>query len=216
MWNACVRVCASLFLPWPAGSVLRAATSTPPIATFPVSSLTKLGLSDYGTLRTATLRTGDIEDSDIEDRRHWGQATLRTGDVEDKIILKISTMSKFAKLLKFSKIVKNIGYMMQTLGGWMFLLDICCQHLGKICNFEDYCLGNERISLDICCQHFRIYVSCRVSVGPPGPWLGNVLGDEFVLKVACPKCRCPQRHVLYVVCPQCPIGINIRLTWCLI
>ena len=98
----------------------------------------------------------------------------------------------------------------------MFLLDICCQHLGKICNFEDYCLGNERISLDICCQHFRIYVSCRVSVGPPGPWLGNVLGDEFVLKVACPKCRCPQRHVLYVVCPQCPIGINIRLTWCLI
>ena len=60
------------------------------------------------------------------------------------------------------------------------------------------------------------YVSCRVSVGPPGPWLGNVLGDEFVLKVACPKCRCPQRHVLYVVCPQCPIGINIRLTWCLI
>ena len=62
---------------------------------------------------------------DIEDRRLWGQTTLRIGDFEDKIILKISTISKFAKLLKFSKIVKNIGYMMPTLGGWMFLLDIC-------------------------------------------------------------------------------------------
>ena len=100
--------------------------------------------------------------------------------------------------------------------GMNVLLDICCQHLEKICNFEGFCLGNEHISLDICCQHLRIYVSWRVSVGPSGPGLGNVLGDEFVLKVACPKCRCPQRHVLYVVCPQCPIGINIRLTWCLI
>ena len=55
-----------------------------------------------------------------------------------------------------------------------------------------------------------------------GPGMGNVLGDEFVLKVACPQrrlsstlsvlnvacpqCRCPQRRVLNVVCPQCPIG----------
>ena len=98
-------------------------------------------LNNYGTLRTGDIEDSDIEDttlrtSDIEDRRRWRQATLRTGDVEDKIILKISTISKFAKLLKFSKIVKNIGYMMQTHGGWMFLLDICCQHLGKICNLR--------------------------------------------------------------------------------
>ena len=121
MWNACVRVCASLFLPWPAGSVLRAATSTPPIATFPVSSLTKLGLNDYGTLRTIYW---------IYDANTWGMNVL---------------------------------------------LDICCQHLEKICNFEGFCLGNEHILLDICCQHLRIYVSWRVSVGPSGPGLGNVL-----------------------------------------
>ena len=71
----------------------------------------------------------------------------------------------------------------------MFLLDICCQHLEKICNFEGFCLGNEHILLDICCQHLRIYVSWRVSVGPSGPGLGNVLGNEFVLKVACPQRR---------------------------
>ena len=97
----------------------------------------------YGTLRTdsiedTTLRTATLRTGDVEDRQRWGQATLRTGNIEDKIILKISTISKFAKLLKFSKIVKNIGYMMPTLGGWMFLLDICCQHLEKICNFEGF------------------------------------------------------------------------------
>ena len=52
-----------------------------------------------------------------------------------------------------------------------------------------FCLGNEHILLDICCQRLRIYVSWRVSVGPSGPGLGNVLGDEFVLNVACPQ-RC--------------------------
>ena len=57
---------------------------------------------------------------------------------------------------------------------------------------------------------------------PSGPGLGNVLGDEFVLKVACPQrrlsstlsvlniaCpqyRCPQRRVLKNVCPKSPIG----------
>ena len=90
----------------------------------------------------------------------------------------------------------------------MFLLDICCQHLEKICNFEGFCLGNEHILISICCQHLRIYASWRVSVGPSGPGLGNVLGDEFVLNVACPQCRCPQRRVLNVVCPQCPIGLK--------
>ena len=96
------------------------------------------------------------------------------------------------------------------------LLDICCQHSEKICNFEGFCLGNEHILLDICCQHLRIYVSWRVSVGPSGPGLGNVLGDEFVLKVAC-----PQRHlsstlpVLNVVCPQCRLSsMSLSSTSC--
>ena len=31
----------------------------------------------------------------------------------------------------------------------MFLLDICCQHLEKICNFEGFCLGNVHLLLDI-------------------------------------------------------------------
>ena len=83
------------------------------------------------------------------------------------------------------------------------ILDICCQHLEKISNFEGFCLGNEHILLDICCQHLRIYVSWRVSVGPSGPGLGNVLGDEFVLKVACPQRRLSSTSpVLNVVCPQ--------------
>ena len=133
----------------------------------------------YATLTCVKIElTDDIEDTtlrtdDFEDRRLWGRTTLRTGDFEDKNILKISTISKFAKLLKFSKIVKNIGYMMPTLGGWMFLLDICCQHLEKICNFEGFCLGNEHILLDICCQHLRIYVSWRFFCGPFGPWVGE-------------------------------------------
>ena len=42
---------------------------------------------------------------------HWGpndeDTTLRTGDVEDKIVLKISTKSKYAKLSKVSKIVER-------------------------------------------------------------------------------------------------------------
>ena len=35
----------------------------------------------------------------------------------------------------------------------------------------------------------RKYVILRVSVGPSGRGLGNVLGDEFVLNVACPQRR---------------------------
>ena len=151
MWNACVRVCASLFLPWPAGSVLRAATSTPPIATFPVSSLTKLGLNDYGTLRTIYW---------IYDANTWGMNVL---------------------------------------------LDICCQHLEKICNFEGFCLGNEHILYML--PTFENICKLEGFCGPFGPRVGKCIGGWI----------CPQRRlsstspvlnvaVLNVVSPQCPIG----------
>ena len=70
---------------------------------------------------------------------------------------------------------------------WIYAAN--AQHSEKICNFEGFCLGNVHILLYIFCHHLRIYVSWRVFVGPSGPGLGNVLGDEFVLKVACPQCR---------------------------
>ena len=93
---------------------------------------------------------------------------------------------------------------------WIYAAN--AQHSEKICNFEGFCLGNEHILLDICCQHFRIYVSCRVSVGPPGPWLGNVLGDEFVLKVACPQRRLSSMSpVLNVVCPDSSMLLSSTL-----
>ena len=82
------------------------------------------------------------------------------------------------------------------------ILDICCQHLEKISNFEGFCLGNEHILLDICCQHLRIYVSWRVSVGPPDPGMGNVLRDEFVLNVACPQRRLSSMSLSSMSCPQ--------------
>ena len=73
----------------------------------------------------------------------------------------------------------------------MFLLDICCQLLenicnfegfcgpfgprvGEICNFEDFCWGKVHILLDLCCQHLRLYVNWGVSVGPSSPGLGNL------------------------------------------
>ena len=73
----------------------------------------------------------------------------------------------------------------------MFLLDICCQlleeicnfegfcgplgpGLEKICNFEDFCWGKVHILLDLCCQHLGLYVNWGVSVGPSGPGFGNL------------------------------------------
>ena len=62
----------------------------------------------------------------------------------------------------------------------MFLLDLCCQHMEKICNFEGFCLGNVHILLDIYCQHLGIYVSWRVSVRPSDASLRNV---HFVIYI---------------------------------
>ena len=103
---------------------------------------------------------------------------MRTGDIEDKIILKISTISKFAKMLKFSKIVKKYWiYDANTLGIyviWRVSGRPSGAGLEKVCNFEGFCLGNVHILLDICCQNLGIYVIWRVSGRPSGAGLRNV------------------------------------------
>ena len=95
--------------------------------------------------------------------------------------------------------------------------------LKKVCNFEDFCLGNVHILLDICCQNLGIYVIWRVSGRPSGAGLGNghfwtfftnfnfcpqsrMSSKSHVLKVACPQSRVLNVAVLNVACPQCPIG----------
>ena len=114
-----------------------------------------VGLWTMGYWGQTTLRTRRWGQH-IEDRRHWGQTTLRTSDFEDRRLWGQNYFEninniKICKLLKFSKIVKNIGYMMPTLGGWMFLLDICCQHLEKICNFEGFKI----------CKVVKIFKNCQ-------------------------------------------------------
>ena len=86
--------------------------------------------------------------------------------------------------------------------------------LEKICNFEDFCWGKVHILLDLCCQHLGLYVNWGVSVGPLGPGLGNVLGDEFVLNqgrlsltspvlnVDCPQRRLSSMSLSSTSCPQ--------------
>ena len=53
-------------------------------------------------------------------------------------------------------------------------------------------------------------------MGPSGPGLGNVLGDEFVLKVACPQRRLYSTlSVLNVACPQrCLSSMSLSSTLC--
>ena len=49
-------------------------------------------------------------------------------------------------------------------------------------------------------------------MGPSGPGLGNVLGDEFVLKVACPQRRLSSMSpVLNVVCPDSSMSLSSTL-----
>ena len=48
------------------------------------------------------------------------------------------TLQNCQNFQKLSKIVKNIGYMMPSFGGWMFLLDICCQLLEKIWTWRSF------------------------------------------------------------------------------
>ena len=48
------------------------------------------------------------------------------------------TLQNCQNFQELSKIVKNIGYMMPSFGGWMFLLDICCQLLEKIWTWRSF------------------------------------------------------------------------------
>ena len=56
------------------------------------------------------------------------------------------TLQNCQNFQELSKIVKNIGYMMPSFGGWMFLLDICCQLLEKICKS----LPHRSVDEDVC------------------------------------------------------------------
>ena len=133
------------------------------------------------------------------------------------------TLQNCQNFQELSKIVKNIGYMMPSFGGWMFLLDICCQLLEKICNFEGFCgpfgprvgenmqfwgflLGESTYFIGFMLQTFGIICKLGGFCGPFGPRVGKFAFFDIILlklknlpsmspalKVACPQSRLPSK-----------------------
>ena len=126
--------------------------------------------------------------------RQWGRTTLRKGRLWGHILWgncepkNVCPQSRIQMRLwgqnwqnLQNKLQKYWIYDANT-WGWVFLLDICCKHLEKICNFVVFCLGNVHILLDTCCQNLGIYVIWRVSGRPSGAGLGNVHFLTFFLQ----------------------------------
>ena len=83
--------------------------------------------------------------------RQWGRTTLRTGRLWGHILWgncepkNVCPQSRIQMRLwgqnwqnLQNKLQKYWIYDANT-WGWVFLLDICCKHLEKICNFEGFC-----------------------------------------------------------------------------
>ena len=108
------------------------------------------------------------------------------------------TLQNCQNFQELSKIVKNIGYMMPSFGGWMFLLDICCQLLEEICNFEGFCgpfgprvgenmqfwgflLGESTYFIGFMLPTFGIICKLGGFCGPFGPRVGKFAFFDIIL-----------------------------------
>ena len=110
---------------------------------------------------------------------------------------------------------------MPSFGGWMFLLDICCQLLENICNFEGFCgpfgprvgenmqfwgflLGESTYFIGFMLPTFGIICKLGGFCGPFGPRVGKfAFFDIILLKL---KNLPSTSSALNGACPQRPIG----------
>ena len=127
-------------------------------------------LEDYGTMRTK-----DVEDKTLRTRL-WGQATLRTGDIE--------YMRHWGQTF-------GIGYMVLSLGGWMYVGGFLCVLLVQ--SWEMYIFWEKN------CQFLTMLKLLKIFC--PQCCLSSL---SHVLNVECPHCcMSSMSHVLNVACPQC-------------